>query len=465
MKENIISKILEHTYRWIQYKKKNIPLSTFFNKIKKSEKFFENIFKKKNPSFILECKKASPLTGIIKKNFHISEIISTYNKYADVISIITEEKFFHGNFEYLLKASTQTKKLLLCKDFIIDPYQIYYARYHQADAILLMLSILDDKTYITLANLAKQMNLGILTEIHSLNELKRALKLNATVIGINNRNLKNLSINTDNTKNLVSYIPKNKIIICESGINNYSQVRSMSGIVNGFLIGTHLMKSKNLERSVKKIIYGNNKICGLTNVTDAQYANEKGFVYGGLIFISRSPRYVDNNASMRIVMNTQLQYIGVFKNEKPEYILNQVNQFNLYAIQLHGNESLEFIIKLKKILPIHVKIWKAISMNYNTIIHDNILINRYLLDNKNGGTGRTFNWDLIKKFNISNMMLAGGLNIKNSFLASTLGFKGLDFNSGLEKYPGKKDSKKIKKVFKILRFYPKKNYSIERTKK
>ncbi|MGI4816725.1 MAG: bifunctional indole-3-glycerol-phosphate synthase TrpC/phosphoribosylanthranilate isomerase TrpF [Janthinobacterium lividum] len=451
MKNNIISKILKYTQQWIQHKKKSVPLNSFFGKIKKTNYFFEKKLKKNRPSFILECKKSSPLHGIIRDKFNISEIISTYHKHADVISVITEKKFFHGSFQYLLQAREQTDKPLLCKDFFIDPYQIYYARYHQADAILLMLSILDNKTYIQLSKIAISMNLGILTEVHTLSELKRALFLKATVIGINNRNLSDLSVNLDTTKKLAPLIPQNKIVICESGINNYKNVRLLSKLVDGFLIGTHLMQSTNLEFSIRKLIYGDNKICGLTIHENAQFAEKVGCVYGGLIFIPSSKRCITTLQGVKIIKNTLLKYVGVFCNQTHQDILKQVYELNLRVVQLHGTETNKFINSLKKLLPDNVLIWKAISVNKNTIIYQNEDIDRYILDHKTGGTGKNFDWKLIKKFNISNMMLAGGLNIKNIFLASTLGFLGLDLNSGLERSPGIKDPNKIKLAFAMLR--------------
>lgn len=451
MKNNIISKILKYTQKWIQHKKQSVPLSSFSGKIKKTNYFFEKKLKKNSPSFILECKKSSPLHGIIREKFNISEIISTYHKHADVISVITEKKFFHGSFQYLLQAREKTDKPLLCKDFFIDPYQIYYARYHQADAILLMLSILDNKTYIQLSKIAISMNLGILTEVHTLNELKRALFLKATVIGINNRNLNDLSVNLDTTKKLAPLIPQNKIIICESGINNYKDIRLLSKLVDGFLIGTHLMHSTNLEFCVRKLIYGDNKICGLTIYENAKLAEQVGCVYGGLIFIPSSKRFITTKQGIKIVKNASLKYVGVFCNQTHQDILKKVYKLNLHAVQLHGTETNEFINTLKKLLPNNVRIWKAVSVNQNTVIYKNEYIDRYILDHKTGGTGKNFDWKLITQFNISNMMLAGGLNIKNIFLASTLGFLGLDLNSGLEKSPGVKDPDKIKSVFAILR--------------
>ncbi|VFP85880.1 Tryptophan biosynthesis protein TrpCF [Buchnera aphidicola (Cinara pseudotaxifoliae)] len=455
MKNNIISKILQCTQEWVYHKKKSTPLNSFYGKIKKTNCFFEKKLKKNRPSFILECKKSSPLNGVIRKKFDISEIISTYHKYADVISVITEKKFFNGSFRYLLQAREQTDKPLLCKDFFIDPYQIYYARYHQADAILLMLSILDNETYIKLSKIAISMNLGVLTEIHTLEELKRALFLKAKIIGINNRNLNDLSVNLDTTKKLSSLIPHNKIIICESGIKKYQEIRSFSKLVDGFLIGTHLMRSKNLEFSVRKLIYGNNKICGLTIHENAWLAEKVGCVYGGLIFTPSSKRCITIQKGMKIIKNNLLKYVGVFCNQTHQDILKKVCELNLYAVQLHGTESKDFIITLKKLLPSNVRIWKAVPVKKNTIIYTNKNINRYILDHKTGGTGKNFNWKLIKKFNISNMMLAGGLNLKNIFLASTLGFIGLDLNSGLEICPGIKDPKKIKLAFTILRLYSK----------
>lgn len=132
---------------------------------------------------------------------------------------------------------------ILCKDFFIDSYQVYLARYYKADAILLMLSILDNKQYMMLYNIAKELNMEVLTEVNNTTELHRAIQLNALIIGINNRNLHDLSIDLNRTK-ILSPLIKNRIIISESGITENAQIKELSKMVHGFLIGSSLMSKK-----------------------------------------------------------------------------------------------------------------------------------------------------------------------------------------------------------------------------
>lgn len=453
MNKNILFKIIEHKKKWLQYQKINQPLNTFLPNIKKSKKNFKSYLKKNSPCYILECKKSSPTLGNINKNFNIKKILKTYNKYADAISIVTEEKFFEGHHKYLLDAYKNTHKPLLCKDFFIDPYQIYYARYHHANAILLMLSVLDNTNYILLSKLAKSLNLTILTEVNNIQELNRAIELKAEIIGINNRNLMDLSIDINNTHKLAPMIPRDTIIISESGINNHKDIKSLRNKVHGFLIGTCLMKSKNIENSIKKILYGKNKICGLTRFEDAEIVHNYGCFYGGLIFYNLSPRNITIDTSINIVNSVPLKYVGIFCNESINKILAIVKLLSLSVVQLHGTEDQSFITTLRFKLPEKTQIWKALFVFSKFPTKKFKYINHYLLDNKNGGTGTAFNWNILNNKNISNIILAGGLNITNVTLALNFNCYGLDFNSGVEISPGIKDKKKIKKIFNILKTY------------
>ena len=214
------------------------------------------------------------------------------------------------------------------------------------------------------------------------------------------------------------------------------------------------MKSNSLDIAVRSIVYGYNKVCGLTRIKDAVIAEKSGCVYGGFIFYDNSPRYIKINFCKKIINQVKLKYVGVFVNARIDEILLRVKQLSLSVIQLHGQENQEYIQKLRNLLPHNIKIWKALSVQDSFPTQRYRCINRYLTDYKNGGTGLTFNWNVIKKNDVSKMILAGGLKLKNIFKASTLGFYGLDFNSGLEKMPGVKDSKKIIQAFNILKNFP-----------
>ncbi len=455
MKVNVLTKIINYKKEWIKFMKFSHPFIKFQNLIKQSTRNFYNVIVNHNKTiFILECKKASPSNGIIRKTFNPLHIAKIYKKYATIISVVTDEKYFQGSLLWLSKISNMVNQPILCKDFFIDPYQIYLARFYQADAILLMLSTITDENYRKLSNIAHSLNMGILTEVTNEQECKRALLLGAKVIGINNRNLYDFSIDLNKTIRLSKSlnINKNKIIISESGINNYGQIRKLSPYVNGFLIGSSLMKELDINFEIKKILWGENKICGLTNYNDANIAYKLGSTYGGLIFIKNSPRYISHHLAHIIISNSPLRLVGVFSNTSINNILTKV-ELGLSAVQLHGKEDQKYINELRKKLPKTCNIWKALDLSKGFIEHNLEKIDRYLLDNKGGGSGTTFNWNFLKEKNLYNSILAGGLNVDNCSIASSLGCIGLDFNSGIEILPGIKDHHKMNIIFSHLRDY------------
>ncbi|XBC38443.1 MAG: bifunctional indole-3-glycerol-phosphate synthase TrpC/phosphoribosylanthranilate isomerase TrpF [Buchnera aphidicola (Floraphis choui)] len=453
MLNSILKNIIHYKLDWIKYRKKLQPLSTFQQNVTLSDRNFHQSLKKIHPSFILEFKKASPSLGILN-NFSPEFVAKTYKKYASAISVLTDEKYFNGNFKFIpIIRKIAIHQPILCKDFFIDPYQVYLARYYQADAILLMLSILDDHQYLFLKNLAISLNMGILTEISNQKELNRAINLNAKIIGINNRNLHNFSLSITNTHKLAPNIPKNIISISESGIKNYYQVRQLKSFVQGFLIGSSIMIKKNLDTAIRKIIIGNNKICGLTRLKDIKLSKNSGAMYSGFIFCKSSPRYVNLKQIIKISNLIVMKYVGVFCNENITTIIDIASKIPLYAIQLHGNEDQNYINNLKQKLSSNIKIWKAISLTNNNknqkLSFKNI--DKYLFDNIYGGSGQSFDWSLLKNYELNNVILAGGLNIQNCILASNLGCFGFDFNSGVEISPGIKSKNKVDLLFRSLR--------------
>lgn len=457
MSHTILNQIVSYKKDWIHFQENKLPLNIIQSQVQCSKRnFYSTLYNHKNQSiFILEYKCASPSKGIICNNPDPMKIASIYKKYATTISVVTDEKYFHGSFSVLNQISNIVTQPVLCKDFFISEWQIYYARLNQADAILLILSILDDNTYRQFTHIAHILNMGVLTEINNENELKRAIYLNAKVIGINNRNLHDLSIDLTRTINLSKHIPNSIITISESGITNYTHIRKLSNYVNGFLIGTVLMSQNQLYTAINKLMLGKNKVCGITRSEDAHFIYQAGAIYGGLIFVQHSPRYINIITATRITLAAQcLKYIGVFYNTNIKNIIHIVNQLNLYAVQLHGTEDQYYINTLRMQLPKTCKIWKSINMYKQLLPKFNLLnVDHYLLDN-GGGSGKPFDWfrlSNIKK--LHKIILAGGLTIDNCATASNLGCAGLDFNSGVEISPGIKDHQKITKIFKILRNY------------
>ncbi|MBY5945370.1 bifunctional indole-3-glycerol-phosphate synthase TrpC/phosphoribosylanthranilate isomerase TrpF [Photobacterium rosenbergii] len=455
--ETVLAKIVADKRIWVDARKAEQPLASFKDSLVPSDRSFYDALSGDQAAFILECKKASPSKGLIREDFDLNMIAQVYNGHASAISVLTDEKYFQGNFDFLPVVRNQVRQPVLCKDFMIDTYQVYLARHYNADAILLMLSVLNDDEYRELAEVAEQLNLGILTEVSNEEELERAIALKAKVVGINNRNLRDLSIDLNRTKELAPRLPEGTIVISESGIYNNQQVHDLSAYANGFLIGSSLMAEDNLELAVRRVLLGDNKVCGLTHADDAAAAYQSGAVYGGLIFVSGSPRHVDIEQARMVMSGAPLKYVGVFRNADPEAVAKAAEALSLSAVQLHGDEGHDYIAALKGQLPAECEIWKAHGVTETAPELGQWQVDRHLLDskvgNQSGGTGVAFDWSLIPSEQKQITMLAGGLNPDNVCEAAHLGCRGLDLNSGVESEPGKKDPTKLKAAFAAIRKY------------
>lgn len=197
------------------------------------------------PAVIAEIKKASPSKGILRADFQPAEIARTYERHgAACLSVLTDVDFFQGADEYLQQARAACALPVLRKDFTIDPYQVYEARALGADCILLIVAALDDAQLRDLSLLARQLGMDVLVEVHDAGELERALPLNTTLVGINNRNLRTFETALDTTLRLLPMIPPERIVVTESGILDPRDVALMQqNNVNTFLVGEAFMKA------------------------------------------------------------------------------------------------------------------------------------------------------------------------------------------------------------------------------
>ncbi|MCW9688629.1 bifunctional indole-3-glycerol-phosphate synthase TrpC/phosphoribosylanthranilate isomerase TrpF [Proteus terrae] len=443
----VLNAIVKDKAEYLIVRKANQPLSEFVHQIEPSTRSFYQALTQPNTVFILECKKASPSKGLIRADFDPATIAKIYQPYAAAISVLTDEKYFQGSFDYLRQVSQAVHQPVLCKDFIIDEYQIYLARFYQADAILLMLSVLDDEQYRALSAVAHQLNMGVLTEVSTEEERQRAINLNAKVIGINNRDLRDLSIDLARTQQLSQGLPQDAIVISESGIHTHQQVQELSQYANGFLVGSALMSQDNIDQAVRALVLGKHKVCGLTRTQDVKAVYQAGAYYAGLIFAEKSPRKVTLSQAQELIIQAPLAFVGVFQNQPIELICDYAEKLNLSAIQLHGQEDAQFIEQLHQKIQPNCEIWQAINMANHTDIHPIALVNKYVLDNGMGGTGTTFNWQKIPNTLREKALLAGGLNSENCLDAVKTGCIGLDFNSGVESAPGIKDKQRLNQVF------------------
>jgi len=453
MQGTILEKIVQDKAQWVEARKAQQPLAAFQNDVQPASRSFYHALQGARTVFILECKKASPSKGLIRDDFDPAAIAGIYRHYASAVSVLTDEKYFQGSFDFLPIVSAALTQPVLCKDFIIDPYQIYLARHYQADAILLMLSVLNDEEYRQLAAVAHSLKMGVLTEVSNDAELARAIALEAKVVGINNRDLRDMSIDLDRTRQLAPRLSHGVTVISESGIHNYAQVRELSHFANGFLIGSALMEEPDLAAAVRRVLLGDNKVCGLTRAEDARAAHEAGAIYGGLIFADGSPRRIDTAQAQQVMAGAPLRYVGVFRNAAISDVVTLAETLGLSAVQLHGDEDRAYVAALRAALPAAVAIWKALSIKSALPARDWPHVDRYVFDNGNGGSGERFDWSLLQDQDLRDVLLAGGLGADNCVEAARLGCAGLDFNSGVESAPGIKDASKIAAVFRTLCAY------------
>ncbi len=217
---------------------------------------FLHAFKKGTPVIIGEVKKASPSRGIIRDNFNHIEIAKTYEKAGiGAISVLTDEKYFMGNIAYLKEIRKEVNLPLLRKDFIIDPYQIEEAFYAGASAILLIAAILSDKEIKEYIHMAESLSIDVLVETHNQEDINKAINAGANIIGINNRDLRTFKTDISLTQKLLYNIPKDKIVISESGINKPYDISYLTSLgVDGFLIGEAFMKENDIEKKIKEML-------------------------------------------------------------------------------------------------------------------------------------------------------------------------------------------------------------------
>ncbi|WP_299494652.1 bifunctional indole-3-glycerol-phosphate synthase TrpC/phosphoribosylanthranilate isomerase TrpF [uncultured Shewanella sp.] len=461
---NVLTKIVDTKTAHITALKKRFPEETLSPNI--SDRSLYDALSAPNAGFILECKKASPSKGLIRDDFNLETISDVYTRYAAGISVLTDEQFFQGDMDFIPRVRSRVTQPVLCKDFFVDAYQIKLAAHQGADAILLMLSVLDDGQYQDLATEAKRYQLDVLTEVSNEEELERAIQLNAPIIGINNRNLRDLSTDLSVTEKLAPRIPSDRVVISESGIYTHEQVKRLAPLVNGFLVGSSVMAQEDIDLACRLLLLGNNKVCGLTRIDDIRSVAQAGAVFGGLIFAQKSPRALTFEQTKLLLSqltpnDPKLQFVGVFVNEEAQTIAHFAQALNLFAVQLHGNETNDDIIALKVALTalgLHTQIWKAVPVSANNALSVTLPTHadRLLFDSQSqgqfGGTGQTFDWQKAA-LHKEEAMLAGGLTFENAKHAAEQGFYGLDFNSGVEQSPGIKDPIKIANVFNALRQY------------
>lgn len=252
---NILEKIAKKTEDRVELLKKDFNLKEKALSIKNEGFIFEEALKKDEVSIIAEIKKASPSKGLICEDFHPDMIAGDYKiANVDCISVLTEPYFFLGDNSYIEIVKNISKKPVLRKDFIIDELQIYESKIIGANCILLICSLLDETKLSKFLKLADSLNLSALVEAHNEDEIKTAIKANARIIGVNNRNLKTFEVDFNNSLKLRNLVPDDVLFVSESGIKTRDDIiKLQKANVDAVLIGETFMKSENKIAEIKKL--------------------------------------------------------------------------------------------------------------------------------------------------------------------------------------------------------------------
>ena len=432
---------------------------------------FEAALRQQDFNFICEVKKASPSKGIIAEHFPYLDIAKEYEVAgATAISVLTEPDFFKGDKKYLQEIASTVKIPVLRKDFIIDEYQIYQAKVWGASAILLICACLDVPTLTKFRELADSLGLSSLVEAHDEHEVQMAIDCGARIIGVNNRNLKDFTVDVQNSVRLRNLVQDDVIFVSESGLETPEDIQVLrDNNIGVALMGETFMRSPN---KVEKLayLYGPTyytpkvKMCGISKVETIPAVVDAKPDYMGLVF-APSKRQVTVEQAKTLVEELHKQYavrynsetiktVGVFVNETVENLLKIAEEVKLDVIQLHGDEDESFIQILKE--QSNVEVWKAVQVRSAADAEkwidssaDMLLFDAYHKDER-GGTGEVFDWSSLDEFERP-FMLAGGIDSTNVARAiRTVRPYGIDISSGIETN-SVKDNEKMKAFTNIVR--------------
>ena len=439
---------------------------------------FEAALRQQDFNFICEVKKASPSKGIIAEHFPYLDIAKEYEVAgAAAISVLTEPDFFKGDKKYLQEIASTVKIPVLRKDFIIDEYQIYQAKVWGASAILLICACLDVPTLTKFHELADSLSLSSLVEAHDEHEVQMAIDCGARIIGVNNRNLKDFTVDVQNSVRLRNLVQDDVIFVSESGLETPEDIQVLrDNNIGVALMGETFMRSPN---KVEKLayLYGPTyytpkvKMCGISKVETIPAIVDAKPDYMGLVFAPSKRQVTVDQAKILVEelhrgyakkygsdtehdKNGTIKTVGVFVNETVENLVTIANEANLDAVQLHGDEDEAFIQSLKE--RTNVEVWKAVQIRSAADVEkwidssaDMLLFDAYHKDER-GGTGEVFDWSSLDAFERP-FMLAGGIDSTNVARAiRTVRPYGIDISSGIETN-GVKDDEKITAFTKIVK--------------
>lgn len=456
---------------------------------------------------IAELKRASPSRGLLRQHYRRREIAEGYVAGgAAALSVLTEEHHFLGSLQDMTEVRQAVQLPVLRKDFIIDRYQVYESVAAGADALLLIVAALEDAALRSLLDLSKHLRIAALVEVHTEDELKRAVDAGAQIIGVNNRDLKTLEVNLETSFRLRTKLPPDCIAVSESGIKTPADLQRMREAgFHAVLIGERLMTQQNPGQALQKLLaeaagtpvaveapsmtppapraidvrprpievgprppltssfefrFSTHekmptrvKICGITRLEDAQLAVELGATALGFNFYPDSPRYIGPADARAIITKLPpfVTAVGIFADETDaEHVSQLARAARMTAVQLHGPRFPKLDGALAEFTRIRAV---AVGEGFQPDTLRELGGDAFLLDTHDadllGGTGRPFNWALAREASrFGTIILAGGLTAENVGKAiRAVRPYAVDVATGVEASPGIKDGQKMRQFF------------------
>jgi indole-3-glycerol phosphate synthase/phosphoribosylanthranilate isomerase len=448
--QGVLGQIAAHKRRELADRFRDVSLDALRARATRTTRSLAAALAKPGARFILEIKKASPSGGAIRPTADPAAIARGYAGVADALSVLTDANHFGGSLGDLALARHHFDGPILAKDFFMDPRQVVEARIAGADAVLVMLSLLDDARVRDIIAEARRHGMDALVEVHDEAEMCRALALGAPLIGVNNRDLRDLSVDLSATERLAPMAP-DRLLVSESGISTRADVERLSPQVDAFLVGSSLMRSSDPAQAARELVFGRTKLCGLNCGADIRAARPAAFA--GFVFVPGSPRHVTADEAAPLAGTARksgMLPVGVFRDAPLSVVTDIATLLNLHAVQLHGHEDVEYVRALRRELPETCEIWTALSVGREALTNRGG--DRLVFDNAEGGSGRTFDWALLKGHpSLRRAIVAGGIGPHNAGAAQRLGAYAIDVGSLLDCRPGQKSPEKIAAFFESLR--------------
>lgn len=466
---HILDTIVRHKRMEISEREKIAPRRTLLRQPAFSRKCISlarNLRDYRTTGIITEFKRRSPSKGPIHESADVREVTNGYTRYgASGLSILTDTTFFGGSTRDLEVARAVNRVPILRKDFIIDPYQVIETKVMGADAMLLISECLTPTEVRSLSNLAREVGLEVLLEMHTEREVDKICP-GVTLVGINNRDLQTFHVDIERSIHLAEKLPSSLPRIAESGIDDPGTlIRMRDAGFDGFLMGEHFMKQEKPHeafrlfttqippRKPKTDAPGLKlKVCGMTEAGDMRQAAELGASYAGMIFYAPSPRFIEGKLTAQEARQLDgITKVGVFVNAPKDYILEAGERYGLDMVQLHGDESPEDCRAIRT----HVAVIKAFRVEsaqdlerVKAYEHD---ADYFLFDTPGalyGGNGSQFDWRILEAYQGSvPFFLSGGISPDSVAALQAFShprFFGIDINSRFEKRPGIKNMEDIK---------------------